>query len=245
MKLLIEYSKKVFLQWRSIHGIVTFALLTIPVIITANGKSFFLPTWAWMIILLLNLHLSGYQAYKEVFEKLPKPVDFSVECVDIKVKPSAFNQHLPLSPISYIFKLSLANNGTEKIAMQSISVSTFETGAAWIKYNQKGSKLLNGSVQEVKLPYFIEPETWELGITFEVTANTLGINEIAPLDFAEQVSFMKNYEIELSCVFVDRFQKTHSRILKINKSYEGFQKTMIAYWKENKNVDLVVRASSI
>ncbi len=245
MKLLIEYSKKVFLQWRSIHGIVTFALLTIPVIITANGKSFLLPTWAWMIILLLNLHLSGYQAYKEVFEKLPKPVDVSIVCTEAKVKPSAFNQQFPLSPIVYVFKLSIANNGTEKIALQSIDISKIETGVLWITYNSKGKRLRKNDGQEIKKPYFIEPGTWELDMELEINANISDIHEESPLVFAENVSKMKNYEVEMNCKYVDRFQKIYSQSLKVNKSYEGFQKTMLSYWKESKYLDLVIKASGI
>jgi hypothetical protein len=245
LKQICAYTILVFVRWRSAVTTILFLILTIPTAIGLAGGNSVLPTWAWVVLLLLDLHIAGFAVYQEVVKKLPKIAELSITHRLAKVGASAYSE-MPLPPILFTVTLDLINRGQETATLVSLDMARFTVNTDLIdakpvrkRIHKRDPSQMGGALQ---LPYNIGPSHRETNIVYEIEVRMPSLD---PLSFARRLGELQDYEIDLQYEYEGLDRTANRGVIEIRESFDDFKKHVIENWRRCKRYDLIVEAKGV
>ncbi len=238
MKLFLQYSCRLLGQWKKTYGLITF-LLVVVTTLGFMGTKVVLPTWAWVLLLVLSLYFGTLLVYREIVEQLPKVADLVIGCKNARIGTKGWGRAMPSQPLLMRVDLELRNRGEEKAKLSEVRVMKCDFGTDSLKARvdeiQFYEKTPDVGRRRAQIPLEIPGRDWA-SMTCELPMDLL---ESSSDEFARLLKDLQSFEAELHYEYEDMDGFTHSGSVLITGSFEAFRNQAIDNWRTKQEHRLV------
>lgn len=231
LKQLWEYSKRVFFQWKKVYALINFALWAITTL-SFSGVKIVLPTWGWVLIVIVTLYLGTFLVYREISEKLPH---LTVNYQRVSFSPVRWGEEGIPYGLKIKIDLDFRNSGQEKAKLSELNVTRCDLGTDLLEDKRSEIKLINREGKTIRMPCDIPGRDWA-STKCELPVKLL---EKDSKEFAKLVKKLQNFEIELQYKYEDANGRSYSNSIMITESFEAFRKQAIRNWLEKNQSELL------
>lgn len=218
----LNYSKKVFGQWRRAYGALAFALLVLSVL-SGIGIQILLPSLVWYLALLVTLFIGTYRVYSQLEQSLPELGALALDLISVQFGGSGWKRVLPTEPIRAILSIHVRNPGTEPIKLSRVSVEKYQLNSSLFTPQQQNVQIYldqpQGSRDRIILPLDIPGRNWR-AIIIELPVQ---LNEDDPDRFLASVRDLSSFKLELRFHYEDMDGRKRTIPLAREESFEGFR----------------------
>lgn len=243
LRALARYTLSVFKSWRSILSLIFFAAALVQ---TFTRVSLLLPTWVWIMLVVIGIYLSAFQVYSQLEASYPKGAALKLECSRVSFGGGGWANRMPLLPLNFNLILTLRNTGEEQAQLKDIAVSAFRSGTTLISASPRPPLLKDApplsSYIPITLPFVVEADYLNPHLRCEIRVD---LAEEDPPAFAKRLNELDQFHLQVTYTYEGLRGPVRTGTCDIDGSFADFKAEVIQRWKETKDHDLVYAATGL